>query len=125
MSYVAHIVPSHHGMGRLIATADETLRRPQRIDWENLRFPIRLLFPFIGGNHHSEHCRTRKGTLRVIFSKLSSPDGGYIPESETFSISAMRTPLFLVEVNSETEEVLQVLETMPRHFWGDMPMPAF
>jgi hypothetical protein len=124
-SYIAHIVPSHHGMGRLIATEDEILRRPRRIDWENLRFPIRLLVPFIGGSHHSEHCRTQKETLRVIFSKLSSPDGEYIPESEAFSINAMRTPLFLVEVDSETGEVLQVVETMPRHFWGDMPMPAF
>ncbi len=124
-SYIAHIVPSHHGMGRLIATEDEILRRPQRMDWENLRFPMRLLVPFIGGNHHNEHCRTQKETLRVIVSKLSSPDGGHIPESEAFSINAMRTPLFLVEVDSETGEVLEVLETMPRHFWGDMPMPAF
>jgi hypothetical protein len=61
----------------------------------------------------------------VIFSKLSSPDGEYIPESEAFSINAMRTPLFLVEVDSETGEILEVSETMPRHFWGDMPMPAF
>jgi hypothetical protein len=123
-SYIAHIVPSHHGMGRLIATADKTLRRPQRIDWENLRFPIRLLFPFISGGHH-QSCRDQKETLRVIFSKLSSPDGGYIPESEAFSIRAMRIPLFLVEVDSGTGEILEVLETMPRHFWGDMPMPAF
>lgn len=124
-SYLAHIVPSHYGMGRLIATADETLRRPQRLDRENLRFPIGLLFPFVGGNHHSEHCRTQEETLRVIFSGLSSPEGGSIPDSEAFSISAVRTPLFLAEVNAETGEVLQVLETMPRHFWGDMPMPAF
>jgi len=124
-SYIAHIVPSHHGMGRLIATENEILRRPQRIDWDHMRFPIRLLVPFIGGNHHNQQCRTQKEILRVIFSRLSSPDGGYIPESEAFSINAMRTPLFLVEVDSQTGEVLQVLETMPRHFWGDMPMPAF
>lgn len=125
-SYIAHIVPSHHGMGRLIATVDKTLSRPQRIGWEDLRFPIRLLFPFIGGNgNHHQSCRAQKETLRVIFSKLSSPDGGYIPESEAFSINAMRTPLFLVEVDSETGEILEVSETMPRHFWGDMPMPAF
>lgn len=123
-SYIAHIVPSHHGMGRLIATVDETLRRPQRIDWENLRFPIRLLFPFISGDHH-QSCRSQWQTLRVIISKLSSPDGGYIPESEAFSINAMRTPLFLAEVDSNTGEVLEVSETLPRHFWGDMPMPAF
>jgi hypothetical protein len=55
-SYLAHIVPSHHGMGRLIATADKTLRIPQRIDWDNMRFFIRLLVPFIGGNHHNQHC---------------------------------------------------------------------
>jgi len=124
-SYIAHIVPSHHGMGRLIATEDETLSRPQRMDWENLRFPLRLLVPFIGGNHHNQHCRTQKEILRVIFSKLFSPDGGYIPESEAFSINAMRTPLFLIEVDSKTGEILEVSETLPRHFWGDMPMPAF
>ncbi len=123
-SYVAHIVPTHHGMQRLIATVDETLHRPQRIHWGYLKFAIRLLVPFTGGNHH-QSCRAQKERLRVIFSKLSSPDGGYIPESEAFSINAMRTPLFLVEVDSRTGEVLEVLETMPRHFWGDMPMPAF
>lgn len=125
MSYMAHIVPSYHGMGGLIATANETLRRPQRLDWEDLRFPIRLLFPFIGDNHHAEHHRTRWETVRIIYSKLSSHDGEYVPESEAFSISTMRTPLFLVEMDPETGEILQVLETLPRHFWGDMPMPVF
>lgn len=123
-SYLVHIVPSIHGMHRLIATADQTLKKPERFDWDALRFPIGLLVPPIGGSHH-QSCQDQEEKFKVIFSVLSSSHGGEADISEALDINTVRTPLFLVEVDSEAGTVLSVKETMPRHYWGDMPMPAF
>jgi protein-S-isoprenylcysteine O-methyltransferase Ste14 len=124
ISYLIHIVPSHHGMRRLIAAVSQTLQRPKRIDWEDLKFPMTLLFPFIGWNHHDEY-QGQEERLSVIFSKLSSFKGEYVHISKALNVNTRRTPLLLAEVDSKTGKVLNVVETMPRHFWGDMPMPAF
>lgn len=124
VSYLTYIVPSHHGMRRLIATVDQTLQRPERIAWEDLKFFLTLLFPFMGGNHHDQ-CQSREERFNLVFSKLSSLKGEYVRISEALSINTIRIPLFLAEVDSKSGKVLNVAKTLPRHFWGDMPMPAF
>lgn len=124
VSYLIHIVPSIHGMHSLIATTDRILKKPERFDWGALKFPTGLLVPPLGRSHHQSH-RDQEEKFKVIFSSLSSSNGGQVLISEALDIHTVRTPLFVVEVDSKGGRVLSVRETMPRHYWGDMPMPAF
>ena len=117
----AYIMPPDFGMTGLVADVE----RRHRMDAGGHRHRGGLL-RYLGFMLH--HLR-RKGpeipVQRVFFVEVTSPRGYPLPAREALTVGARRNPLFLVEVDLEGREVLEVRETPPRHRWGDIPMPAF
>jgi hypothetical protein len=65
------------------------------------------------------------GAVRLIFSQLTWPDGGYAPGDRAMDFSVKHLPLLRVDIDL-TKEVVEAVERTPRrNFWGQMPMPLF
>ena len=62
---------------------------------------------------------------RVIVIAVSSDDDDLASWLDDFSINAVRTPLFFVDVHLHTAEILQVRETPSGSGWGTVPTPLF
>jgi hypothetical protein len=63
--------------------------------------------------------------IRLIFSQLTWPSGAHASFDEALAFSVKHLPLMRVDVASESGEVLNVKYTVPRNYWGQMPMPVF
>jgi protein-S-isoprenylcysteine O-methyltransferase Ste14 len=62
---------------------------------------------------------------RIIFMEISASRSALKSPDDDFGINIKRTPLFLVDVNLHTGEVLQVKETPTGSGWGTVPTPMF
>jgi hypothetical protein len=49
----------------------------------------------------------------------------YASVNETLAFTVKRLPLLRVDVDTRKSQVLNVDQTAPRNYWGQMPMPAF
>lgn len=62
---------------------------------------------------------------RIIFVSVKDFKGESLLNRSIFSLGSKRYPLFQVDMNLATGEVISVKELKPRHKWGDAPMPIF
>ena len=65
------------------------------------------------------------GPMRLIFSQLTWPNGQYASADEALAFSVKHLPLLRVDVDTKNSQVLNVDQTAPQNYWGQMPMPAF
>lgn len=62
---------------------------------------------------------------RIIFVSVKDSKGESLLNRSIFSIGSRRYPLFQVDMDLATGEVISIKELKPRHKWGDTPMPIF
>ena len=87
---------------------------------------IRFIFPFLGHRGHQEMMGLASGgSMRLIFSQLTWPNGEYAPVEEALSFTVKHLPLLRVDVDTGNGQVQNIDQTAPRNYWGQMPMPTF
>lgn len=62
---------------------------------------------------------------RIIFVSVKDSKGESLLNRAIFSIGSRRYPLFQVDMDLATGDVISIKELKPRHKWGDTPMPIF
>jgi protein-S-isoprenylcysteine O-methyltransferase Ste14 len=80
----------------------------------------------MAGMHHETDGHDNPAmSRRIIFLEISAGRPELKSPYDDFGINIKRTPLFFVDVNLHTGEVLQVQETPPGSGWGSVPTPMF
>jgi len=62
---------------------------------------------------------------RIIFLSVRNDKGEPLKGRNLFSFGANRFPVFYVDINTESREVISIKDLKPRHKWGESPMPMF
>jgi hypothetical protein len=62
---------------------------------------------------------------RIIFVEVSENGRRLKSPDDDFGINVKRTPLFFVDLNLHTQEILRVQETPGGSGWGSVPTPMF
>jgi len=102
-------------------------RYPELAKWKERRFAgglrkfFRLFYKFIDT---WSYFRTVYDIERVVFFEVIDSHG-QPTDSQPFALGNKRTPLFLVDLDFETHEVLDVIPLSGNNLWGSLPMPAF
>jgi len=87
---------------------------------------IGFIFPLLSrGGHNEMMGLSGDGPMRLIFSQLTWPNGGYASGNEALAFTVKHLPLLRVDVDAANGKVLNVEPTAPRNYWGQMPMPVF
>ena len=102
-------------------------RYPELARWKERNFQgglrkfFRLFYKFIDT---WSYFRTVYDFERVVFFRVTDSRGRPVT-SAPFALGNQRTPLFLVDLDFETHEVLDVVPLSGNNLWGSLPMPAF
>ena len=122
--FMVHLMPRQYMMQGLFAQPDMSgIQRKHRPLFGAV---IGFFFPFLGRRDHGEMMGLMgDGTMRLIFSQLTWPNGEYASADKALSFTVKHLPLLRVDVESENGKVLNVEHTAPRNYWGQMPMPVF
>ena len=80
-----------------------------------------------GGMHHQGGSMHPSSAMerRIIFIEISARHGELKSPYDDFDINIKRTPLFYVDVNLHTKEILRVQVTPGGSGWGSVPTPIF
>ena len=131
---LGYLVPQNYIMQGMIADTDPAWRLYEHhqtlamiTDW--------ILHPFrhLQGGHSMMHGATsEKGTLapssgmvrRLIFLRVEAGGSGNA-RADLFSINAIRTPQFFVDVEMHELALLEVKDLGPGTGWGLVPTPMF
>jgi hypothetical protein len=62
---------------------------------------------------------------RVIFVSVKDADGRLLNGRDVFRIGARRYPVFHVDLNAQSGEIVSIQDLKHRHKWGTMAMPVF
>ena len=62
---------------------------------------------------------------RIIFVSVKDSDGRPLNGRDVFRIGARRYPVFHVDLNAQSREIVSMQDLKHRHKWGTMPMPVF
>jgi len=102
-------------------------RYPELAKWKERRFAgglrkfFRLFYKFIDT---WSYFRTVYDIERVVFFEVVDSHG-QPTDSQPFALGNKRKPLFMVDLDFETHEVLDVIPLSGNNLWGSLPMPAF
>ena len=122
--FMVHLMPMNYMMQGLFSQPNMSgmHKRPRR----SFSAVIGFMFPFLGRRNHQEMMGLMNdGPMRLIFSQLTWPNGQYASANEALAFTVKRLPLLRVDVDTRKSQVLNVNQTAPRNYWGQMPMPAF
>jgi protein-S-isoprenylcysteine O-methyltransferase Ste14 len=122
--FMVHLMPKNYMMQGLFTQPNISgmHKRPRR----SFRAVIGFMFPFLGRRNHQEMMGLMSdGPMRLIFSQLTWPNGQYASADEALAFTVKHLPLLRVDVDVRKSRVLNVEQTAPRNYWGQMPMPAF
>jgi protein-S-isoprenylcysteine O-methyltransferase Ste14 len=122
--FMVHLMPMNYMMQGLFTQPNISgmHKRPRR----SFRAVIGFMFPFLGRRNHQEMMGLMSdGPMRLIFSQLTWPNGQYASADEALAFTVKHLPLLRVDVDVRKSRVLNVEQTAPRNYWGQMPMPAF
>ncbi len=122
--FMVHIMPINYMMQGLFTQPNMSgmHKRPRR----SFGAVIGFMFPFLGRRNHQEMMGLMSdGPMRLIFSQLTWPNGQYASADEALAFTVKHLPLLRVDVDTQNSQVLNVDQTAPQNYWGQMPMPAF
>ncbi len=122
--FMVHLMPINYMMQGLFTQPNMSgmHKRPRR----SFSAVIGFMFPFLGRRNHQEMMGLMSdGPMRLIFSQLTWPNGQYASVDEALAFTVKHLPLLRVDVDTRKSQVLNVDQTAPRNYWGQMPMPAF
>jgi hypothetical protein len=122
--FLVHLMPRQYMMQALFAQPD--MPGMQRRHRPSLDAVVGFIFPFLGRHDHREMMGLMgDGPMRLIFSQLTRPNGEYASADKALAFTVKHLPLLRVDVEPENGKVLNVEQTEPRNYWGQMPMPLF
>jgi hypothetical protein len=121
---MVHLMPMSYMMQGLFTQPDMSdVRRRHRRSFDTV---IGFMFPFLGRRNHQEMMGLMNGgPVRLIFSQLTWPNGQYASVDEALDFTVKHLPLLRVDIDTRKSQVLNVDQTAPRNYWGQMPMPVF
>jgi uncharacterized membrane protein len=122
--FMVHLMPINYMMQGLFTQPDMSgmRKRPRR----SFGAVVGFMFPFLSRHNHQEMMvLTNGGSTRLVFSQLTWPNGQYASVNEALAFTVKHLPLLRVDVDTHKSQVLNVDQTAPRNYWGQMPMPAF
>jgi len=134
---LAYFIPVDYVMQGMIAnTGDEWKLFEQHRTFGMITEYILHPFAHLTGGHahHMDMANMKHGPAmyalaamkrRVIFVEISSDTDEFTSPIDDFSINAIRTPLFFVDVHLHTAEILQMRDTPGGSGWGTVPTPVF
>jgi protein-S-isoprenylcysteine O-methyltransferase Ste14 len=134
---LAYFIPVDYVMQGMIAnTGDEWKLFEQHRTFGMITEYILHPFAHLTGGHahHMDMANMKHGPAmyalaamkrRVIFVEISSDTDEFTSPIDDFSINAIRTPLFFVDVHLHTAEILQMRDTPGGTGWGTVPTPVF
>ncbi len=122
--FLVHVMPQNYMMQRLFVKPSGSEMTPMHhFSWRGV---IGFVFPLFGsGGHELMMGEMDEGTVRLIFSQLTWPDGKYAPADKAMSFTVKHLPLLKVDFDLRHHQVQALERTSRRHFWGQMPMPLF
>jgi hypothetical protein len=122
--FLVHIMPQDYMMQRLFANPARSDERPMRhFSWRGV---IGFFFPFLRPHDHDLMMGGMSdGSIRLIFSQLTWPNGEYAAADEALRFTVKHLPILKADLNLENRQVYTVEPTSRRNFWGQMPMPLF
>jgi protein-S-isoprenylcysteine O-methyltransferase Ste14 len=131
-SYLVYFLPTNYVMQGLIADTGDDWQLYKRHHTIS-RFGDWIFHPFthLGGAHasafepngHSHHSAGEGSVRRLIFVKISATS--VTKPADVFSVGAMRTPDFMVDVDVHNLTVLATKSLPVETAWGKVPTPAF
>ncbi|UCG07462.1 MAG: isoprenylcysteine carboxylmethyltransferase family protein [Desulfobacterales bacterium] len=122
--FMVHLMPRNYMMQSLFSQPDMSAMRMR--SGRSFAAVIGFIFPFLSRHGHQEMMGImRDGPMRLIISQLTWPNGTYAPVDEALAFKVKHLPLLRVDVDIKNGEVLDVELTVPRNYWGQMPMPVF
>jgi protein-S-isoprenylcysteine O-methyltransferase Ste14 len=131
---LAYIMPGDFFLMALVTDenrrfSDEMIQRfPEILEWHNYKFSgglgkfFRIFYNFF---KTLGTVQTDYDTERLVFVKVSKPDGSKLLPRNIFDLGLRRTPALIVDVDAESLQVRSVVSTSDSHKWGSMPMPTF
>jgi hypothetical protein len=122
--FMVHIMPVNYMMQGLFTQPDmSSMHKSPRRSFSAV---IGFMFPFLGRRNHQQMIGLMgDGPVRLIFSQLTWPNGQYASADNALAFTVKHLPLLRVDVDTSNSRVLNVDQTAPRNYWGQMPMPAF
>jgi protein-S-isoprenylcysteine O-methyltransferase Ste14 len=122
--FLVHVMPQDYMMQRLFANPAKSDEKPMRhFSWRGV---IGFFFPFLRPYGHDLMMGGMSdGSIRLIFSQLTWPNGEYAAADEALRFTVKHLPILKADLNLENLQVYTVEPTSRRNFWGQMPMPLF
>lgn len=62
---------------------------------------------------------------RIVFVETLGPDGAAVPPGQELAVGVRRYPVLVVDLDTETHELLAVTPVSGKNAWGRLPMPNF
>lgn len=123
--FLVHVMPQHYMMQGLFVAPTGDYMRP--VSGSFLRRVVSFVFPFLSDSHHHAMMgeKTAIGPVRLVFSQLTWPSGEYASFEGALDFRVKRLPFLRADVDPVGRLVSTVERTSLRHYWGQMPMPAF
>ncbi len=109
-------------------SADIKERFPEVLEWHKHKFSGGLgKFFRIFHNYTKKlgSTETDYDVDRLVFVHVGNDKGKRVTPEELFDIGEKRHPVLIVDVDSDTHEILAIAKASGEHKWGTVPMPSF
>ncbi len=131
---MAYIMPGDYFLTGLVMEegprfSDNVLQRyPNLAQWHERRFQgglkkfLRLFHSFW---KTWSYFRTVYDVERFVFVSVTDFADQPVNSADIFKMGVKRTPRFVVDIDSESHEVLDIIPASGKNLWGKLPMPNF
>lgn len=131
---MAYLMPGDFFLMALVTDKDRRFsddmieRFPEILEWHQYKFSgglgrfFRIFYNFVSMHGTIE---TDYDIERFVFVRVADLKGRVVNAENIFDIGLKRKPTLLVDMDADTHEILNVVETSDNHKWGTMPMPTF
>ncbi len=131
---LAYIFPGDYFLTAIVTDEDRRFsddiieRFPEVLEWHQHKFRgglgkfFKIFYNFVSTLGTVE---TDYDVERLVFLRVTDGDGKLVAQEDVLKLGAVRTPVFLMDLDTFDHEVLTVIEASGNHKWGKMPMPTF
>jgi protein-S-isoprenylcysteine O-methyltransferase Ste14 len=123
--FIAHILPHDYGMIGMFADIGAHHMVPGNVRLSRFKYVVTWLLPFLDPHIRTDIMGSDKQEYRIVFSRVDSPEGRPVTESQLFDLSTKMTPVYVADVNASSRQVGRTIDPPRRSFWGDVKMPIF
>ena len=131
---MAYIMPGDYFLTGLVMEegprfSDNILKRyPNLRQWHEHRFQggiKKFLRLFLSFRKTWSYFRRVYDIERFVFVRVTDSADRPVNGADIFGLGVKRTPLYVVDMDYETYEVLDIIPVSGKNLWGSLPMPNF